>query len=414
MDTLASADSTERVDTSSAPLVVTLVHGTFAKGALWTREGSTLRREIADALGAHEANVIFDVFEWSGRNAHKARVKAGYQLAEHIRELRARLPDCRHFIVAHSHGGNVALLAHKHLPVELHALGVATLGTPFLFARMRGDLALRSLRSLEREAIRENEIAAATFAFFMTFAAGAAFGNYFEGTITNVWYWAIAVGLATGFLSRPLFQKFVTPYLVRALFRISGKRAAKRLSDAIAFEAMPQTHILSFVYPRDEAGLLLDSLEMTTRAPTWIMEKVLAIGLIVVGTLVMLGPVAGFINIASGAYFGFDAERVAELGSTLLTSLIVGGIGLFLLFGALRYVLSVLRGHPAGFGWERPSIHNWADVGAAPTPDVPEAKSMLAETAVYEATEAGGLRHSGLYEDRRILRAIAEWMAGAR
>lgn len=416
MDALATGGyGGQARDAAHAPIVVTLVHGTFAKGAAWTKPDSILRGEIATALGEHEQNVAFDVFEWSGRNSYKARVKAGYELADHIRRLRGRIPHCRHFIVAHSHGGNVALLAHKHLPVELHALGVATLGTPFLFARLRGDLALHSMRSLEREAVQENQIAAAMFAFVMTIASIAIFGNYYEDTLANAWYWACAVGLGIGYVSRPLFQKFITPHLVRGLFRISGKRAAKKLADAIAFERMPQTHILSFSYPRDEAGLLLDSLELTTKAPTWVMDKVMGFGLIAAGLIVIAGPIVGFSTAALETFVGgFDGERVGELIAMVATALIMGTAGVFLLFGAIRYVLSLLRGHPAGFGWERPSIHNWADIGATPAPEVPEAKSLFTETVPYHTTAKGGLRHSGLYEDTRILNAIAYWMAHVR
>jgi hypothetical protein len=49
---------------SAPPIVVTLVHGTFAKGAPWTKDGSVLRQEIAAELGREEKDVIFDVFEW--------------------------------------------------------------------------------------------------------------------------------------------------------------------------------------------------------------------------------------------------------------------------------------------------------------------------------------------------------------
>ena len=48
---------------SAPPVVVTLVHGTFAKGAPWTKDGSILRQQIAAELGSLEHDVIFDVFE---------------------------------------------------------------------------------------------------------------------------------------------------------------------------------------------------------------------------------------------------------------------------------------------------------------------------------------------------------------
>ena len=398
-----------------APIVVTLVHGTFASGAPWTKEGSALRDEIAAALAAEPGGIAFDVFEWSGRNSHKARVKAGYELAAHIRELQRRMPACRHFIVAHSHGGNVALLAHKHLDVAEHALGIATLGTPFLHARLRGDLAFQTLRSLEREAVEENQLAAAMFAFALTIATVALLGNTLEGRVANPWWWAFAVALVVGYAARPLFQRFVTPHLVRLLFRFSGKRAAMRLATAIAFPALPSTHILSFVYPRDEAGLLLDTLELTTKAPTRIMEWVFGIGLLVLAPMLFIAPYASVANVVAGDFFGFDAERIADLAIKAFMALYLGFVGLWLVVLAVRYVLSLLRGHPAGFGWERPSLHSWAEIGATASAEVPAARSNVAETVPYKAEAvSAGLRHSGLYEDRRILKALAFWMGHVR
>ena len=74
-----------QVFTNGDPIVVTLVHGTYARGAAWTKEGSALRSQIAEALVGHGRDAHFDVFEWSERNTHKARIKAGYELAAHIR-----------------------------------------------------------------------------------------------------------------------------------------------------------------------------------------------------------------------------------------------------------------------------------------------------------------------------------------
>lgn len=400
---------------SAPPIVVTLVHGTFAKGAPWTKDGSTLRCEIAQALGEYERDVAFDVFEWSGRNSHRARVKAGYELARHIRALRTANPNSHHFIVAHSHGGNVALLSHKHLDEEFHAIGIATLGTPFLYAKPRGDLSFKTLRMLEREAIEENQVAAAMFAFVVTLTAMAMFGTRYEKTLEYAWGWALAVGLVLGYATRPLFQKFVTPHLARLLFLFSGKRAARRLADAIAFGPVPNTHILSIVYPRDEAGLVLDALELTTKAPTWIMEKILVIGMLLLAPVFLLGPFAGFANVVAAEIFEFDGEKVGELAASLITGAITGLIGLYLIVGAIRYVLALLRGHPAGFGWERPSIHTWADVGATTSAEIEQAKSNVTETVPYKpGASRSGLRHSGLYEDGRILKALAYWMAHVR
>lgn len=89
--------------------VVTLVHGTFATDAEWTQPQSALSRHLTKALGC--AVTFPRPFLWSGSNSHRARLVAGENLAEYLRDSIKQYPDSLHFIVAHSHGGNVALYA---------------------------------------------------------------------------------------------------------------------------------------------------------------------------------------------------------------------------------------------------------------------------------------------------------------
>ena len=93
----------------SPDYVVTLVHGTFARGAAWTRDGSALRAIIRDRLG--EGSVQFDSFLWSGFNADQAHQKASRELRGMIGRRLDEHPGARHYVVAHSHGGNVVLNA---------------------------------------------------------------------------------------------------------------------------------------------------------------------------------------------------------------------------------------------------------------------------------------------------------------
>ncbi|GJP38209.1 hypothetical protein CLOM_g22676 [Closterium sp. NIES-68] len=50
-------------------------------------------------------------FHWSGQNTHDSRVAAGKALAQLINAIGKADPSARVHIVAHSHGGNVALKA---------------------------------------------------------------------------------------------------------------------------------------------------------------------------------------------------------------------------------------------------------------------------------------------------------------
>lgn len=400
------------VHVSRAPIVVTLVHGTFAKGAPWTRDGSILRREIAAGLGEHGRRVVFDSFEWSGRNTHRARVKAGYRLATHITELKSRYPLAKHFIVAHSHGGNVALFAHKHLPEALHATGIATLGTPFVFAHLAPHVEGKTLDQLLAEAAPESDNVWGIVTWIVGIPAAIIYDNWFETTNYNAWYWFVGAAAATG-LFAGYIASLIVPHVARAWHRIGGKRAAVRLAKALHFGAMPSTHILSFIYPGDEAGRLLDTLEATTSWPTrairWIKDRGAAIGggmfLVTIAVSVLATIAADFVTI--------DDKMIENVMSSLFASTIVAGIYALIALAVIRYLLSFLRGHPAGFGWERPSIHAHVDIGIGPVADVPVAKSNEHQEVPFAATEDArtGLRHSGLYEDRRILRALAYWMA---
>jgi pimeloyl-ACP methyl ester carboxylesterase len=122
-----------------AQQVVTLVHGTFARHAPWMRDEGDLCKELNEEL----PNVRISRFCWSGANTHTARLEAGEHLAIHLRRLMDEMPDAKHFVAAHSHGGNVALYAMKDtVNGEAEMLGdrlagIVTLATPFLAVRER-------------------------------------------------------------------------------------------------------------------------------------------------------------------------------------------------------------------------------------------------------------------------------------
>jgi hypothetical protein len=119
-------------------IVVTLIHGTFARDAPWTKEESELCKAVN---GAFQGRVEFRRFCWSGGNTLDARRAAAADLRTQLRK--DKVPPARHFVVAHSHGGNIALYALRDPEVRKRIAGVATLATPFLIARKR-DLGVGS------------------------------------------------------------------------------------------------------------------------------------------------------------------------------------------------------------------------------------------------------------------------------
>jgi pimeloyl-ACP methyl ester carboxylesterase len=120
-------------------VVVTLVHGTWAHGAAWTQPDSAFCTQLREELQVYgAASVTFSRFDWSGGNTHFDRRLASIQLRKHLLDLLGTEPDARHYVVAHSHGGNVALRALRSSPALCRKVsGIAALATPFLTFRQQ-------------------------------------------------------------------------------------------------------------------------------------------------------------------------------------------------------------------------------------------------------------------------------------
>ncbi len=108
-----------------ATRIVHLVHGTYARHAPWVQPGSALRTALEDD------DSVVRVHCWSGRNTQRHRERAGRELGAAVGEAVADDPHAEHVVVAHSHGGNVALYAIRDEP-SLDNVRVVTLATPFL------------------------------------------------------------------------------------------------------------------------------------------------------------------------------------------------------------------------------------------------------------------------------------------
>ena len=100
-------------------VTVTLVHGTWAKDAPWTQEESKLSQALNDA------GFEVDRLSWGSWNRFTTRRDAAQKLQTHIDHR----PENDHFIIAHSHGGNVAVRALDG--DDSRVKGVVSLNTPF-------------------------------------------------------------------------------------------------------------------------------------------------------------------------------------------------------------------------------------------------------------------------------------------
>lgn len=114
--------------------VVTLVHGTFARDAAWTRPNSKFSSRLRNNL---PEPCIVERFKWSGRNRFSDRSAAAGLLASHLSELIEKYPAAQHIVVAHSHGGNILLNIPEYISRKIS--GRIFLSTPFIFLKRRLD-----------------------------------------------------------------------------------------------------------------------------------------------------------------------------------------------------------------------------------------------------------------------------------
>lgn len=113
---------------------ITLVHGTFAKNAPWTRPGSALREYLVEHV---PGRIVFHEFQWSGWPSHLARDNAACRLRAELSERIQTDPTACHCVIAHSHGGNIACYAARDPALAQHLDCIVTLSTPFLVSRRR-------------------------------------------------------------------------------------------------------------------------------------------------------------------------------------------------------------------------------------------------------------------------------------
>lgn len=145
----------EAVAASSERVVTLVLHGTFARDATWWRPGNggeaTFADRLEDALHARgapgsvwqpviEAGVDPSTFSWSGENSHRARLRAAADLAAKLDSLADHAGATSDAplavnIVAHSHGGNVALESLCRLNERVRIRRLVMLGTPLIARR---------------------------------------------------------------------------------------------------------------------------------------------------------------------------------------------------------------------------------------------------------------------------------------
>jgi hypothetical protein len=110
-------------------IVIIVIHGTWAANAEWYRPGGEFFRALQKHKWQHECCVV--PFTWSGKLNKESRKIAGYNLAQLMRSYPA---DTIFYIISHSHGSNVGIIASQvlaRIPGNTHRItNFFAFGTP--------------------------------------------------------------------------------------------------------------------------------------------------------------------------------------------------------------------------------------------------------------------------------------------
>ncbi len=138
--TAKTGESPMAAGASPRPVIVT-VHGTNDSlpddtGERWWQIGSEFAQKIATSLADRGVtDVEIRPLHWSGQNSDFDRLVGARSLARLLGQLdREQRP---HAVLAHSHGGNVAVEAIAQRTSARHLGSIVSFGTPFFIRRLK-------------------------------------------------------------------------------------------------------------------------------------------------------------------------------------------------------------------------------------------------------------------------------------
>jgi hypothetical protein len=389
-------------------LMITLVHGTWARDATWTQRGSSLRTELSERLGE---DVVFMPFIWSGRNSHRARLIAAKSLQEHILKLHHEFPRACHVVIAHSHGGNIALYALRNRDVAAAVAGLVTLATPFIVITARPlERPLRIVTAILGLFTYVNAMVV-FLAMLRPAVAGLPTIRGLQAVIAALVFLLAGVWLTSAMWR--LSQRLVAIPMdfIRHLSSSWQQREIGRLS-ANACDTIP---MLSVSYSFDEAAVSLRLVgafaESIPRLTQWLSAT--TVGLFMFGSALFLAAIPlGILGVG---------ERYYQIVWTV--TLVVFSLSLQAFIAALAASLVlpwIVRGQPLGFGLENPlsAIFLRMSTSAALSGTIIErrtyklrdVRSTLRASTRVRRILTPGVIHSLAYDYPESLHDVAEWI----
>ncbi|MGH7513765.1 MAG: hypothetical protein ACREOQ_12665 [Gemmatimonadales bacterium] len=342
------------------------------------------------------------MFKWSGRNSHKMRLRASKELELHLNEATRANPGAKHFVVAHSHGGNVALYALRQRALQMRLAGLATLATPFILCEERD---IQS--GIEKFLLQSLGAVFLAFMFAMVGVSMVALGVYHVSTFVR---FGVCLPLELAWIAL-MFGSFgdVDNMIERLVVFVESKlhTRARRQQTRTVDQLQPPsiaTPVLCVQVVRDEPGLGLTVLERLGEAPfavtslvewltTWWVWIVPAV---VCATLSYFIPGDSAIFRASG-FFAFLA--------------IISPLAFSVWHLILAWFPQVRR---VGFGGESVVDNLFTRIRVQPSPrhsgPFDAISYVLSASGRSWLARRRQLRHSLIDEDATVLRDLGDWM----
>lgn len=379
-------------------ILITLINGTFAPNASWIKSGSSLAswltKNLPNAPSVHS-------FSWRGQNKVRARLTAARDLKLHVESLKAQHEQSgekvAHYLIGHSHGGNVALYAYAQLKNKDDIDGIICLSTPFL--HFWSNRSVNTMSFLARCAL--------TIIIFV----------FMKGILSDIHKdygdnFSDEVSWAAFLLSQSL--NLLIWFVFFILYRVSNDASLsfkQRIYDA-ELPHIPSKKFLSVRTIGDEASGLLGAASLIN----WISIRVATIPYRIVTVFGALFLVLAYLPVLMGPMmFGYDVD----FGAAIIMSTVGIVLGLPFLLGVLRLFCTAL------YGFDIPFHYPNCLVSAETTPNTGSYESVLVEPISSNAAEYydphteevvvldrwEGLKHSEIYDNTDCLKIISSWIS---